>query len=99
MHFQARKLVQNYVNDSPSLITQQLVFCHRGHLGNELPVFAFTCTFYYQTYTHTVVHRIDLACINHLTGVVHGLFEGADYFAQVLVRVLIEGVVYSGNAV
>ena len=52
--FQPRKVVGNSVNDSPCLRTQLLVFCHWDHLGNEQPVFAFTCTFYYHAYTHMI---------------------------------------------
>ena len=53
-HFQLRKVVDNFVRDSPCLRTQPLVFSHRGHLGNERPAFAFTCTFYYQAYAHMI---------------------------------------------
>ena len=99
--FQMHKVVDNSVNDSPSLMTQPLVFCYRGHLGNEWPAFTFICTFYYHAYTHTVFPRIDLMCTIYLMGVVHDLFQGHKLFCSSMwsVRILIEGTVYSGRVV
>ena len=62
-----------------SLLTQPLVFCHLGHLGNEWPAFAFTWTFYYHAYAHTVLLRIDRPLTIYLMGVVRGLFQGANW--------------------
>ena len=52
--FQQHKVVENSVNDSRCSRTQPLVFGNRGHLGNQWPAFAFTCTFYYHAYAHMI---------------------------------------------
>ena len=53
-HSQPHEVVDNSVNDSPYLRTQQLCFCHRTHLGKERPALAFMCTFYYPAYMHLI---------------------------------------------